>query len=135
MPNQITAHIEFNFKGKTITPTATLDLDLLMQQHGTIPDLHQMLATLNDIDSYSYEYEMMMAEEIQFSNAKGKASLFINDAHFDIIGFEQWWHEQQLFNTLAPMIKHQLEIDDIDQHPKFKSIILAAYQAGKKKQT
>lgn len=133
MSNQITAHIQFNFKGKTLTPTATLDLDSLMQQHGTIPNLHQMLATLNDIDSYSYEYEMMLGEEVKFRDAKGLATSFLDKNGFDITSFEQKWHEQQLFNILAPMIQQQLDIDDIDQHPKFKSIIMAAYQAGLKK--
>ena len=133
MSNQITAHIQFNFKGKTLTPTAILDLDSLMQQHGTIPDLHQMLATLNDIDSYSYEYEMMLGEEVKFRDAKGLATSFLDKNGFNITAFEQKWHEQQLFNILAPMIQQQLDIDDIDQHPKFKSIIMAAYQAGLKK--
>ena len=37
MTNQITAKIEFNFKGKTLTPSTVLDLDKLMQEHGAIP--------------------------------------------------------------------------------------------------
>jgi len=97
MSNQITAHIQFNFKGKTLTPTAILDLDSLMQQHGTIPDLHQMLATLNNIDSYSYEYEMMLGEEVRFRDAKGLATSFFDKNGFNITAFEQKWHEQQLF--------------------------------------
>ncbi len=133
MSNKITATIEFYFKGKQFSPSATIDLDDIMQQYGKIPDLHPMLATLNNIDSYSYEYEMMLGEEVHFSDAEGSAAAFVNDGHFDFTGFEQNWHDQQLFNTLAPMIKQQLDIDNIDQHPKFKSIILAAYQAGKDK--
>jgi len=133
MTNKITATIEFYFKGKKFTPNTTIDLDEIMQQNGKIPDLHQMLATLNNIDSYSYEYEMMLGENVQFSDAQGSAASFVNGGHFDFTGFEQKWHDQQLFNTLAPMIKQQLDIDDIDQHPKFKSIIMAAYQAGKDK--
>ncbi|MBL1319928.1 MAG: hypothetical protein COA63_002550 [Methylophaga sp.] len=133
MANNITATIDFYFKGKHFTPSVTLILDDLMQQHGCTPDLHQMLAKLHNIDSYSYEYEIMLTEDVQFSDAKGLAISYLNEGTFDFAGFEQKWHELQLFNTLAPMIKQQLEIDDIDQHPKFKSIIIAAYQAGKNK--
>lgn len=129
--NQITAHIEFNFKGKTLTPSVELDLDSLMKQHGSIPALYQMLAKLNNIDSYSYEYEIMLEEEIQFTDAKGSVINFVQGTSFDQVGFEQQWFEDQLFNTLSPLIKQQLDIDEIDQHPKFKSIIMAAYQAGK----
>ncbi|MFW5426267.1 MAG: hypothetical protein ACKE8G_03955 [Methylophagaceae bacterium] len=130
--NHITATIEFNFKGETLTPTAILDLDTLMQQHGAIPPLHQMLAKSHNIDAYSYEYEMLLGEDVQFSNAKGSALDFMqDDSSFNQLAFEQHWHENQILHTLAPMIKQQLDIDDIDQHPKFKSIVIAAYQAGK----
>lgn len=132
MTNQITAKIEFNFKGKTLTPTVILDLDKLMKQHGAIPPLHQLLARLNNIDSYSYEYEIMLSEEVHFSDVKGSAADFMQDSHFDQKGFEQRWHEDELFNTLSSLIKQQLDIDDINQHPKFKSLLIAAYQAGKK---
>ena len=131
MTNQITAKIEFNFKGKTLTPSTVLDLDNLMQEHGSIPELYQMLAKLNNIDTYSYEYEMMLGEEVQFSGAKGQAQDFMLDGVFDSSAFEQRWHENEILNMLTPMIKRELEIDNIDQHPKFKSIIIAAYQAGK----
>jgi hypothetical protein len=130
MTNQITAKIEFNFKGETLTPTAILDLDLLMQQHGSIPDLHQMLAKLNNIDNYSYQYEMMLGEDVQFSNAKGWVIDFVQNNHFDQSSFEHHWFERDMLSALTPLIKQQLNIDDINQHPKFKSIIIAAYQAG-----
>jgi|AZIC01.1.fsa_nt_gi hypothetical protein len=131
MTNQITATIEFSFKGQILIPSAILDLDQLMVKHGTIPPLHELIAQRNDIDSYSYEYEMLVAEEIQFSNPKGMAVDFINDRHFDQLGFEQYWYEQNIFAQLNPMIKQKLAIDDIHQHPDLKAIILAAYQLGK----
>ncbi len=131
MTNQITATIEFSFKGQILTPTAILDLDQLMLKHGTIPPLHELIAQRNDIDSYSYEYEMLVAEEIQFSDAKGMAVDFIDDNHFDLLGFEQYWYEQNILAQLNPMIKQKLAIDDIHQHPDLKAIILAAYQLGK----
>ncbi len=132
MTNQITATIEFSFKGQILTPTAILDLDQLMLKHGTIPPLHELIAQRNDIDSYSYEYEMLVAEEIQFSDAKGMAVDFIDDNHFDLLGFEQYWYEQNILAQLNPMIKQKLAIDDIHQHPDLKAIILAAYQLGKR---
>mgnify|MGYP000282293581 CR=1 FL=1 len=132
MTNHITATIEFDYKGNRLSPSAILDLDQLMQQHGTIPPLHQMLAKLNDIDSYSYEYEMMQAEDIQFTNASGWVTNFVQNDYFDKTSFEQYWHEQQLLEQLALELKQQLNIDDIQQHPKLKQIILSAYQLGKK---
>ncbi|PHS69310.1 MAG: hypothetical protein COB23_06750 [Methylophaga sp.] len=58
-----------------------------MQQHGAIPALHQLLARLNNIDNYSYEYEMMLAEGVIFSDAQGLAQKFLTSADFDQLGF------------------------------------------------
>jgi hypothetical protein len=131
MTNKITAKVEFYFKGESYTPSTVLDLDDIMQKHGTLPSLHQLLARLHNIDSYSYEYEMMEAENIQFTDAEGWATDFIVDNQFDQLGFEQQWHEQDQLNRLAPIIKQQLDIDDIQQHPELKKVILTAYQYGK----
>jgi len=132
--NQITASIEFNFKGEYVTASAELNLDELLQKHRTIPPLHQLLATLNNIDSYSYEYEILLSEDVRFSDAKGPAADFLTDGQFDQIAFEQYWHEQALLQQLAPTIKQQLDIDDINQHPALKSVLLAAYQIGSNSQ-
>jgi len=132
--NQITASIEFNFKGEYVTASAELNLDELLQKHRTIPPLHQLLATLNNIDSYSYEYEILLSEDVRFSDAKGPVADFLTDGQFDQIAFEQYWHEQALLQQLAPTIKQQLDIDDINQHPALKSVLLAAYQIGSNSQ-
>lgn len=129
--NKIIAYLEFSFKGENIKLETELSLDELMKKHRAIPPLHQHLATLHNIDSYSYQYEMIFGEKIQFSHAEGDAVDFLQGQQFDQDAFEQHWYEQELFDTLAPLIKQQLEIDDINQHPKFKSIVIAAYKAGK----
>jgi len=128
--NKITATIEFSYKGEYIKPTAILDLDDIMQKHQAIPPLHQYLASLHNIDSYSYEYEMLLGEDIQFKDAVGSAADFVTDNIFDQVAFEHNWHEQALLKKLAPSIKQQLDIDDINQHPKLKSVLIEAYQVG-----
>jgi len=128
--NKITATIEFNYKGEYLRPSAILDLDDIMQKNRAIPPLHQHLASLNNIDIYSYEYEILLGEEIQFKDAEGSVADFVTDNHFDQVAFEQDWHEQALLKQLATTIKQQLDIDDINQHPKLKSIIVSAYKIG-----
>lgn len=131
MSNKITATVEFYFKGTAFNPIAELDLDKIMQQQGAIPDLYQYLAKLNNIDTYSYEYEMMLAEDIQFSHAQGLATQFLVDSIFDLIAFQQHWHEQNMLKQLAPILKQQLNIDDIDQNPELKTVLLATYHLAK----
>jgi hypothetical protein len=132
MNNKITANVEFYFKGVAFTPSAELDLDKIMQQKGAIPALHQYLATLNNIDTYSYEYEVMLAEDIRFNNAQGNASQFLHGNKFDQDAFQQHWHEQNLLQQLAPILKQQLDIDDIEAEPALKSVLLTTYYLAKK---
>jgi len=128
--NKITATIEFSFKGETHRPNAVLDLDEFMLKQRAIPPLHQLIATLNNIDNYSYEYEMLIEEDIRFSDAEGLAADFSINNQFDQVAFEKNWLEQELLKKLAPSIRQQLDIDDINQHPDLKSVLLAAYQLG-----
>ncbi|MDT8370977.1 MAG: hypothetical protein RQ783_03165 [Gammaproteobacteria bacterium] len=134
MANKVTVSVEFYFKGKAFSPSSELDLDKVMHTYGTLPDLHLLLAQTSDIDSYSYEFEMLIAEPIQFSQPQGSAVTFYNEGQFDQHGFEQAWHQQQQLDYLAPLIKQQLDIDNIDDHPKLKNVILAAYNLGKTNQ-
>ena len=131
MTNKITVTIEFHFKGKQFSPSASLDLDELMQLHGTFPEIHSMLAKLNNIDSYSYEYEVMLAEDVQFSDAEGLATEFFTNDSFDQAAFEQKWHENNALSELAPIIKQHLNIEDIEQQQALKAVILAAWKLGK----
>jgi hypothetical protein len=131
MSNKITANVEFYFKGVAFTPSAELDLDQIMQQKGAIPALHQYLATLNNIDTYSYEYEVMLAEDIQFSNAQGDAAQFLTENQFDQQAFEQHWNEQDILKQLAPTLKQQLDVDDIEAEPALKAVLLATYNLAK----
>ena len=131
MTNKITASIEFYFKGKHFTPSVKLDLDDIMTTHRALPELHPYLARLHAIDTYSYEYEMMLAEDIQFSNAQGWAAEFVSDGQFDHITFEQKWLDQETLHKLNPIIKQELDIDDLSQHPALKNVIMAAYNLGK----
>lgn len=131
MVNTITISVEFYFKGQAYTPTTVLDLDEVMQSYGKLPDLHQLLAQLSDIDSYSYEYEMLIAEPISFSKPEGSAIEFYHENEFDQASFEQTWRQQAQLKQLAPLIKQQLNIDNLDDHPALKSVIIAAYKLGK----
>lgn len=129
--NKITATIEFSFKGEEHRPSTILDLDDIMKNHRTIPPLHQLIATLNSIDSYSFEYEVLQSEDITFTHAEGDAAKFVHDNQFDQIAFKQYWFEQELLSKLAATVKQELDIDDINQHPALKSVLVKAYKIGK----
>lgn len=130
MNNKITASITFNFKGETLMPSSELNLDKLMQRYNGLPSLHEMLAAENSIDSHSYQYEMLLGEDIDFNNAQGDAIQFFNNGEFNQAAFEQFWLHKRVLNKLQQIVQKELELDDIEQHPKLKQVMLMAFQCG-----
>ncbi len=130
MNNKITASILFSFKGQTHTPSIELDLDRQMLAGGRLPDLYPLIARANGYDMYSYEYEMMQAEEIQFSQAEGLVADFITDGRLDIEAFENAWNRQHILNKLQTIASRHLGIDDLEKHPDMQTALLEAYKMG-----
>lgn len=135
MKNTINASVEFHYRGELYAATVTVDLDQLMENQvrensSTLPSLHNMLATKIGIDKYSYQFEMLLAEDIRFSEAQGIAVNHLLDGYFDIAGFENAWRENTMLRRLQLIATQRLNIDDIEQHPALKGALLEAYQAG-----
>ena len=132
MNNVITITIKFDFRGKHFNPSAEFDLDEIMRNNGTIPDLHYTLASLNNIDHYSYEFEIMLAEEMQYSHAQGYASEYLHHNLFDKEGFSQRWHAEQQRCALQQIARQHMNIETLAQHPELHAALNAAYQLGRK---
>jgi hypothetical protein len=128
--NQIDAGVEFSYQGETYNPKATIDLDGLMQSHGRLPDLHRFLAQQYGIDTYSYLYEVMESHPIEYANASGLALQCLHDGLFDLAAFEQLWHENRDIEVLTQIAHQHLGLDDLQQEPKIKTALLAAYRLG-----
>ena len=125
--------VEFYFKGEKYSPSMTIDLDSMMEAHGTVPDLHATIAKQNGIDTYSYLYEVMESEEIHYDQAEGRAAEFVVGGVLDVDGFIRQWHLDRAAGVIEPIAKRCMGIDDLEQHPDLKQALLEAYQAGKGK--
>ena len=132
MSNHITASVEFYFKGEKITSSIELDVDPHMQSTGRLPDLYPLLARAIDLGLYSYEYEMMQAEEILYNNAKGLIAEHVNEGSFNFASFEAEWVEAQMLDKLQDIAQQHLSIDDLQQHGDLKNALLEAYRLGEK---
>ena len=130
MNNHITASVEFYFKGKKLSSSIELNLDQYLQTAGKLPALYPLLARAIDLDLYSYEYEMMQAETIIFSQAKGLVTDYVNEGSLDFKAFEAAWSENSVIEKLQKIVKQNLSID-LQQHSELKNTLLKAYQLGK----
>jgi len=131
MTNHITASVEFFFKGKKNNASIEIDVDHHMKSTGKLPVLYPLLATAINLDLYSYEYEMMQAETIVFSQAKGLIANFVNEGTLDTTAFSAAWSESIIIEKLQGIAKQQLAIDDLQQQPQLKAALLEAYRLGK----
>lgn len=131
MSNKLTVSVEFSFKGQHFNPSSELDLDTFMQTNGHLPDFHTLLANANGIGFYSYEFEMMQAEPILFSQPQGLVAEYVHDDSLDRDGFEAAWHKQKLDKILQDIAQQYMSVEQLEQNPKLKSALLAAYQLGK----
>ncbi len=135
MKNIITAQIEFYFKGECMTPKTVFDLDELMEKSGTISGLRHLLAKGNNIDPYSYEYEVMEVTPITISEAKGMVCEHINDdKELDTEAFEESWHKEKLLTQFQSIAKKHLNIDDIQSNQTVLQALKDAYLLGQKSQ-
>ncbi len=130
MNNQITASVKFYFKGEKFTASVELDIDQHMQASGKLPALYPMLSKSINLDPYSYEYEMLQAETILFSKAKGLITHYVNEGLLDFDSFKDAWAQTQTLAELQQIAQQYLSVDDLEQQPDLKNALLQAYQLG-----
>lgn len=131
MSNLVKASVIFCYKGETLSPSITIELDEYLQASSTLPDLYPVIAKANNHDLYSYEFEMMQAQSIVFSEASGMVAEFITDGRLDIDAFVKAWTDQQCMDALAKVAVDVLSIDDLEKNPELKQALLEAYNLGK----
>ena len=130
MSNTINVSVEFYFQGERYAPSATIDLDGFIKEGGDFSAFHTTLAKMNGIDVYSYLFEVMQSEDLQFSNATGLAKNFLHDGVFDIKAFKLAFTAKQEHDIVQTIAKQFLQIEDIDQHSELKAALLEAYHQG-----
>jgi len=132
MKNSIDAHIEFSFKGETYSLSSNIDLDEFMEHEHSFPSFHARLARDNQIDTYSYLYEVMLETEIRFDHAQGLAADFLSDGDFNQKAFIAAWQENSVLALLQPIAMRELGIANLDLHQGLKNALVQAYNLGKR---
>ncbi|MCK5002282.1 MAG: hypothetical protein KAS57_04620 [Gammaproteobacteria bacterium] len=130
MKNSITISAEFYFKGEKLSPSMVIDLDAHIEKQQTVESFLPLLARNNNMDLFSYEYEMLQAEELVFTDAQGLAKAFLNDGYFDFEGFEQAWREERIAESVAKIAKEHLDVDELSLQPELKAALTEAFKLG-----
>ena len=129
MHNTILASIEFYFKGIRHDLSAVIDMDACMRHDESIQHIYHTLASENGIGLYSHELDVMIMEDIKFSDPTGLVADFFKEGELDIDGFCAAWEQQKVVNNLQPIAKKHLGIDDLNEHPDVKAALIEAFRA------
>lgn len=130
-PNTIRAHIAFSFKGETYDLDAVIDLDNYPTDPEEAPNFHLLLAQAAGIDTYSYLYEVLESDDIEFSDATGLAAQCCRDGCFDWAEFARKRGEEGDWQVVRRIAEPLLPSHALDDDPELKTALLAAYRAGK----
>jgi len=130
--NTLTANIIFYFKGEKFDFSAEIDVDKwLREQMGDLEYVYDVIAFANGFDRYRHEYDVMVMESVQFSHATGLAASYLEDGDFDVEAYQIGYEQEKTLVALDSIAKQYLDIDKLEEHPKIKSALLAAYRAKK----
>ncbi|MBL7005397.1 MAG: hypothetical protein ISR69_15370 [Gammaproteobacteria bacterium] len=132
MDNTVTVSAEFFFKGVKLTPSLVLDCDLYLTREAKLPPLYPLLARANNMDLYSYEYEILQAEQLHFSQAQGLIAKFVHEEVLDEQGFVEAWILQKVDEHLQEIATNHLQIENIKTHPELYQAMYSAFQYGLK---
>lgn len=129
--NSIDACIEFSFKGEDYRYASCLDLHQLLHRYDEMPPIHVLLAREHRVDTYSYLYEVMQEESVEFSRPQGIANDYLREGEFNLNALTENWQNAKAEMLLQPVAERELNITDLNLHPALKRALVAAYQLGR----
>jgi len=132
IPASVTASLSFDFRGQRFTPSVRVDLHAMMVKKQPISHLYDLLGASIGLDAYRHEYDVMVMNDIIFSEPAGLACDFVNNGQLDFDAFSRAWQQQQTLTAIAPIARKHLNIDNLDQHPDIRNALIESYQAGQK---
>ncbi len=130
----VTASLSFDFRGQRFTPSIRVNLHAMMVKQQSVDHLYDLLGASIGLDAYRHEYDVMVMEDITFSDADGLALDFVHAGQLDFEAFSKAWHAQQTLCAVQPIARKYLNITDLDQHPDIRDALIDSYRSGQRAQ-
>jgi len=131
MLNTITVSIPFAFKGENHTPSCLINLDEFVDQDMAVHFLFHIVAIENQIDKYSYQYEVLESCPMLFSQATGIAEQFLEGSQFDFDRFKTCFQALKIEQQLKEIAK---DIDALKTQESIYAALFKAFEAGQNSQ-
>jgi len=82
--NTVTTTIEFDYQGQHYDLKTVIDIDHIIHHEDFFNSVYTSIARANDIGTYSYQLEVMLDQEINFSNEKGCVVGCVNNGNLNL---------------------------------------------------
>lgn len=125
--NTITAEVSFDYQGKHYHLTSIINIDKIINHENIFQSIYLQLAKENNIGLYSYQLEIMMDQEIVFSNPSKTIKPYFNNNELDIQKLKLEYKTIPM-DKLNDIAKEILNIDDLSKHIDIKNALIKAYQ-------
>ncbi len=127
MANKVKVSAEFSYQGQVYALTVNLDLD----DFDAVDNIHDLilikLAKAHQIDTYSYQFEVLQQSALKFEQAEGLVADYIDNDCLDYAAFKKAQKEALIFKKIAKIAKIHLDINDLNTHPKLKQALIECY--------
>jgi hypothetical protein len=128
MNNTVTANVNFDYQGKNYDLWCKVNIDNVINHENFFNTIYLLLAKTNDIDLYSYQLEVMMDQDIVFSDENGCVQGCVNQGNLNLTLLKSN-HEKVICLPMIEKIATRFATDnDITQ------ALVDAYVLGKKGQ-
>lgn len=127
--NTVTATIEFDYQGKHYDLKTVIDIDHMIHHDDFFNSVCISIARANDIDTYSYQLEVMLDQEIIFSNEKGCVVECVSNGNLDLDLLKES-HQKTEFLPKVELIMAQ-HIPKDQHSEEITKALAAAYLMGK----
>jgi hypothetical protein len=136
MKHSIDLSVKFSYQGVDYEPFLQVNLDQLLEKSKQLPSFYLLIAQENNIDTYSYLYEVMEQSDISCTNPTGLAVDFVSGGQFDSESFAKEFSTLQLEGQLQQIVYDEVKDDcldgklDLADNTPLKNALLKAYQLG-----
>ncbi|HIE78812.1 MAG TPA: hypothetical protein EYP92_08405 [Candidatus Thioglobus sp.] len=103
--NKLTATVKFDFKGKHHQLSSEIDFDKAITHEDFYNFVYLIIARENNIGLYTYELEIMMDQNIVFSDAKGNVEGCISNGELDLERVKLNQQKSECLLKIKPIIK------------------------------
>ena len=128
--NQVTASISFDYKGQNFLLKNQINIDNIISHDDFFNSVYVFIAQENNIDLYSYQFEIMIDQNIVFSNEKGCATGCVINGDLDINMLRDKYQISEYLSKIDSIIRKNIPQEK--RSKEVKKAMIEAYLLGKK---